>query len=88
MPATCCSLRGATETFLDYNFYICALFNAQVPAAAVSDVACSCGLDGDIATRRGYAAVKVRSKKREALERERYIGFANRLPGAGMAGAR
>ena len=28
------------------------------------------------------------SQSEQTFERERYIGFANRLPGAGMAGAR
>ena len=34
------------------------------------------------------ARIQVRRQTGKALERERYIGFANRLPGAGMAGAR
>ena len=34
------------------------------------------------------AGIQVRRQSGKALERERYIGFANRLPGAGMAGAR
>ena len=37
------------------------------------DVACSCGLDGWIATRRGYPPVLVRSEKLEAVELSRYM---------------
>ena len=34
------------------------------------------------------AGIQVRRQTGNALERGRYTGFANRLPGAGMAGAR
>ena len=34
------------------------------------------------------AGIQVRRQTGKALERERYTRFANRLPGAGMAGAR
>ena len=33
------------------------------------------------------AGIQVRRQSEQAFERERYTGFANRLPGAGMAGA-
>ena len=46
---------------------------AHVPAAAVSDVARPCRLDGCSRTCRLRAPVLVRSRTREALERERYM---------------
>jgi hypothetical protein len=45
--------------------------SALIPAAAVSDVARPCRLDGHIATRRGYVPVLVRSRTREACENGR-----------------
>ena len=60
------------ETFLEPRDARSRSF-AHVPAAAASDVACSCGLDGHIATRRGYVPVKIRSEKLEASELSRYM---------------
>jgi hypothetical protein len=65
-------LRGATETPSAVAIWRRASF-AHVPAAAVSDVARPCRLDGHLHTRHAQVPVLVRSRTREALERERYM---------------
>ena len=66
------TLRGLTDIAFRGTIWRRASF-AHVPAAAVSDVARPCGLDGHLHTRHAQVPVLVRSRTRVALERERYM---------------
>jgi hypothetical protein len=59
-----------------------------VPLTAARGIATSAHPDSCTRALCAGAGIQVRRQTGNALERGRYTGFANRLPGAGMAGAR
>ena len=60
----------------------------DVPLTVACGLAMTAHLDSCTRAPCAGAGIQVRRQSEQTLERERYIGFANRLPGAGMAGAR
>ena len=59
-----------------------------VPLTAARGIAMTAHPDSCTRALCAGAGIQVRRQTGNALERGRYTGFANRLPGAGMAGAR
>ena len=83
-----CGLLHVWEAELHDRWFSRASRELGVPLTAARGIATSAHPDSCTRALCAGAGIQVRRQTGNALERGRYTGFANRLPGAGMAGAR